>query len=146
MAIGAEVIEDSVDALLDGVEEVDAQGVPGPLCVYGPGVFPVVVGAFSDVHAPVMAAGYWQQGRVVTLSHGGYFTRATLETADTGRLITNALRWAAREVLPRPRIGVVSSTELLDWLAEAGHDVAKVALTPNSLEAVDVVALDIWNQ
>ena len=140
------MIKDGLDALLDGVDEIDAPGVPGPLCVYGPGVFPVAVGAFSDVRAPVMAAGYWQQGRVVALSHGGYFTRATLETADTGRLIANALHWAAREGSASPRIGVVSPTELFDWLAEAGHDVARVALTPNSLTSVDVAALDIWNQ
>ena len=140
------MIQDGLDALLDGVDEIDAPGVPGPLCVYGPGVFPVAVGAFRDVRAPVMAAGYLQQGRVVALSHGGYFTRATLETADTGRLIANALHWAAREGSASPRIGVVSPTELFDWLAEAGHDVARVALTPNSLRSVDVAALDIWNQ
>ena len=143
-----------LDALLDGVAEIGAPGVPGPLCVYGPETFPVIVGTVwgvGGVRAPVVAAGRWQVGRVIVLGHGGYFDRATLDTADTGRLMTNALRWAAGEGAPTsPRIGVVRGVgkgELRAWLTEAGQDAVEVELTPGSLGGgVDVVAVEMWNQ
>ena len=143
---GAEDTEDDIGALLDGVAEIGAPGVPGPLCIYGSGAFPVIVGAISDVRAPVVAAGRWQAGRIVALGHDGYFTRPTLESLDTGRLITNALHWTAGGVQTGPRIGVVGAAGLHAWLKEAGHDVVDAALTPDSLGAVDVVAVVMWNQ
>ena len=77
-----------------------------------------------------MAAGRWQAGRIVALGHDGYFTRPTLESLDTGRLITNALHWTAGGVQTGPRIGVVGAAGLHAWLKEAGHDVVDAALTP----------------
>ena len=143
---GAEDTEDDIGALLNGVAEIGAPGVPGSLCIYGSGAFPVIVGAISDVRAPVMAAGRWQAGRIVALGHDGYFTRPTLESLDTGRLITNALHWTAGEVQTGPRIGVVGAAGLHAWLKESGHDVVDADLTPDSLGAVDVVAVVMWNQ
>ena len=137
--------EEDLGALLDGVTEIGAPGAPGPLCVYGPEAFPVIVGATQGgVRAPVAAASLWRAGRVVALGHDGYFQRDTLETADTGRLMTNALGWAAGEA--GPRIGVVATEELRTWLTEAGHNVVETVLTPQSLRAVDVVALVMWKQ
>ena len=130
--------------------EIGIPGSPGPLLVYGPEAFPLVVGATGSGHAPVVAASRWQAGRVVALGHGGYFQRATIETADTARLITNALFWAAgEEPSAHPRIGVISAgdaREFRAYLEEVGHDVVEVALTPGSLGTVDVVALVMWNQ
>ncbi len=156
-SVGAEEIEDDLDALLDGVIEIDAPGVPGPLCVYGSEAFPVIVGrvsgygtkafpASSILRAPVVAAGRRQAGRIVALGHDGYFARATLESLDTGRLIKNALHWAAGGGPSGPRIGVVGVAELHSWLKEGGYDVVEASLTPNSLETVDVVAVVMWNQ
>ena len=142
-------MEDSVDdigALLDGVREIDAPGVPGPLCIYGSEVFPVIVGAIGEVRAPAMAAGRWQAGRIVALGHDGYFARPTLQSLDTGHLIVNALRWSAGGAPSGPRIGVVGAAELRTWLKEGGHDVVEVSLTPDSLGAVDVVAVVMWSQ
>lgn len=55
--------------------------------------------------------------------HGGHFDRATLDAADAGRFVTNALRWAAGEdTQAGPRIGVVSDAgqgELRGWLTAA---------------------------
>ena len=157
VSVEAEEIEDDLDALLDGVIEIDAPGVPGPLCVYGSEAFPVIVGrvsgygtrafpASSILRAPVVAAGRRQAGRIVALGHDGYFARATLESLDTGRLIKNALDWAAGGGPSSPRIGVVGVAELRSWLKEGGHDVVEASLTPNSLETVDVVAVVMWNQ
>ena len=89
-SVSAEEIEDDLGVLLDGVAEIGAPGVPGPLCIYGSEAFPVIVGAIGDVRAPVMAAGRRQAGRIVALGHDGYFNRPTLESLDTGRLMVNA--------------------------------------------------------
>ena len=138
-----------VEFLLDGVAEISAPGVPGPLCVYGPDSFPVIIGALGDTRAPVVAAGRWEAGRVVALGHGGYFDRAMIQTADTGRLLENALQWAASGNTA-PRVGVAwvgaGVAEFRAWLTEADYDAVEVSLTPESLGAVDVVVVEMWSQ
>ena len=84
-----------LESLLDGVAEIAAPGVPGLLCVYGPEAFPVIVGGTGGARAPVIAAGRWQADRIVALGHDGYLERTALDRADTGRMMTNVLRWAA---------------------------------------------------
>ena len=133
------------EALLDGVSEIGAPGAPGPLCVYGPGPFPLVVGATDAGHAPVVAASRWEAGRVVAFGHDGYLSRRALQAADTGLLMTNALHWAAGMAPESPRIGVVAAGELRAWLTEAGHNAVEAALTAESLSAIDVVALRLWD-
>ena len=144
---GSFASEHDVEFLLDGVAEIGAPGLPDQLCVYGPDAFPVVVGATGDQLAPVVAAGRWQEGRIVALGHDGYFKRATIETGDTGRLLANALQWAAGEIAT-PRVGVASGSEgeLRAWLTEAGYDAVEVTQTAESLATVDVVAARAWNQ
>ncbi len=118
--------------------------------MYGPDALPVVVGSFHDapsVRAPVVAAGRWQSGRVVVFGHDGYFRRATLGTADTGRLLTNALFWVTGEAGgANPRIGVVGAPEVRDWLGRGGFTAVATTLTAESLRTVDVVALVMWDQ
>ena len=149
-AVPAVTVTSDLDVLLDGVAEIVAPGAPASLCVYGPEAFPVIVGARGAFTAPVVAAGRWDAGRVVALGHDGYFASATLETADTGRLMTNVLQWAAGEdALADPRTGVVSAAGTRDvqiWLTEAGQNAVEIALTRESLASVDVVALKMWNQ
>lgn len=145
-ALAEAAIRTDLDFLIDGVSEIGAPGVPGPLCIYGTESFQVVSGAIRGVRAPVAATGRWKAGRVVALGHNGYFDRDTLESVDSGRLVANALKWAAGKGNARPRIGVSEVSELKDWLSEAGYDVAEVTLTPDSLETVDVVALAMWDE
>ena len=144
--VGEKDMKSDLELLLEGVSEIGAPGVPGPLCVYGSRAFPVVVGAIDEARAPVAAAGRWGAGRVVALGHDGYFTRETLDTSDTGRLITNALHWASGEATSAPRIGIAGDSDLKGWLHRAGYAVTGVQLTWDSLEGVDVVALVMWNQ
>ena len=143
--------DDDLDALLNGVAEIAAPGVPSSLFVYGPESFPVIVGAPRNaadaVRAPVIAAGRWQAGRVVALGHKGYFNSSTLEKADTARLMANAFAWVSGGgASASPRIGVVGNAQLRAWLTRTGHDVVEAALTSESLGAVDVVAVDMRNQ
>ena len=137
---GTGVVNDG-QALLDGVAEIAAPGVPGNLCVYGPDAFPVAVGGSGTGLAAVAAAGRWASGRVVALGHDGYLQRAALETADTGRFLTNALRWAAGNERESPRVGAVGSADLRKWLEDAGYDSIEADLSGDSLGEVDVVAL-----
>ena len=143
---------ESVDFLLHGVVDIGMPGMPGALCVYGPDAFPLVQGASGSASAPVAAASSFGAGRIVAMSHDGYFKRATIDTADTGLLLTNALQWVAGEKSP-PRVGVAQvQTDIVDvkalrsWLSEAGYDSVEVALTPDALASVDVLFVAMWNQ
>ena len=142
---GAEVMKVDLDDLLNGVTEISAPGVPGPMCVYGSQAFPVVVGAIRGVRAPVVAAGRWKSGRIVALGHDGYFTRAQLESLDTGYLVANALRWAAGEDSSTIRVGIVGAPELRTWLTEPEFEAVSVTFTSDALATVDVVVLVMRN-
>ncbi len=121
-AAGEAVSNDrDLELLLDGVSEIGAPGVPGPLCVFGNKAFPVVTGgAAKDVRAPVVAAARAGRGRIVAFGHGGYFGAETLATADTGRLMANAVRWVTGPNMGKdgPRVGVRNQGGLLDFLSK----------------------------
>ena len=142
---GSAAADEDLDFLVHGVSEIARPGVPGALCVYGPDAFPVVAGVVAGgAEAPVVAAGGWQDGRVVAFGHDGYFDGATLDVADTGRFVANAVRWTGRT--SHPRVGVVGRSALLARLVEAGLDAVEATLTPESLAGIDVVAVVMWNQ
>jgi len=58
------------------------------------------------------------RGRALIFGHDGYLSRGALDVADTGRLMTNAVRWAAAR--PQPRVAVRQLPELLAYLKAAG--------------------------
>ena len=141
--------------LLDGVAEIASPGIPGPVCLLGDQAFAVVMGSVDGRPAPVVAAGRLGKGRVVAFGHEGYF--GDLKTADTGRLLLNAARWAAGKTESKelPRVGVRGFGALQGhlkatgctvqslgqgWTAElAGLDV--VVTLPGGLSAAEVKAL-----
>lgn len=129
--------------LLAGVRRVAAPGVPGPLCVYGGAdAAPVVVGgAGGDTRLPVVAAAPLGRGRVVAFGHGGYLDRATLDTADTGRLLRNAVAWAAGG-RARPRVGVVGAAGAAGYLRAHGFAVDEVGV--GALAGHDAVVVGPW--
>lgn len=135
------ISNDCAAALLRGVNET-ALRLPGALCVYGPQAFPVVTGMVTDtVLGPVVAGAHWDPGRTVVF--GAELHRQTFgqASADTARLVTNALRWTSRAAAPR--IGVLRHEELLTRLKGAGHDAVSSTPSQAALSAVDVVALDM---
>lgn len=109
-----------VDFLLDGVDEIAAPGVPGPLSVFGERAFAVVAAGPDNALQPVVAAGPMGAGRVVAFGHTGYLgSNKTHETGNTGRLTVNAVRWAAGQndhAAASPRIGVYKQPGTLDYL------------------------------
>ncbi|QEH36248.1 hypothetical protein OJF2_48080 [Aquisphaera giovannonii] len=116
-------------ALVDGVREFAATGLPGSVAVYGPGAEAIVVGtAGGGAKVAVVAGARAGRGRVVAFGHDGYFRPDVLGKADTGRLLVNAVRWAGtgnrgKTTTKAPaatRVGVVREAGLLEYLRKSG--------------------------
>lgn len=105
-------------ALVEGVAEIAAPGLPGTVCAFGPDAFSVVVGQVNRrTVGAVVAAGKAGPGRAVVFGHSAYLAEA-IETADTGRLVLDATRWA---VGTHPlRIGVHGLPHLRAFLSNSG--------------------------
>ena len=95
-------------ALLEGVEAIAAPGVPGDVVAFGARAFavvcdpdgrPVVTAAEGAAKAKKDAAGIGA-GRALVLGHDGYLAEGVLEREDTGRFLTNALRWVGGKQRP----------------------------------------------
>lgn len=114
-------------ALLAGVSQIAAPGVPGPLCVFGGKAVVVAAGgAGKESREPVVAAGRMGSGRVVAFGHNGYFDAGGLAVGDTGRLMTNAVRWAAGPAKTAPRVAVYKQKALAAFLGKQGLAVTAV--------------------
>lgn len=133
--------------LLDGVKEIASPGVPGPICVFGELALPVVAGHFGGARAPVCAATRFGNGRVFSFGHGGYF--GSMDVADTGRLMLNAVRWVAGKTAadaPSPRVAVVQMNGLGEWLKSQGFQAESLdaAQWRESQEPFNVLCMDTF--
>jgi enhancin-like peptidase M60 family/peptidase M60-like protein len=129
--------DDAADraAILDGVETIASPGIPGPLLVVGPRVFPVVAGKLGSAQAAVVAAGHFGRGRFVAFGHSGYLGATG---HDTPRLLANSVRWAAGKDEP----SVYAPQNTVAMLKAAG--IAAQNTPPdwdNRLREVDVICL-----
>lgn len=118
-------------ALLKDVNVIGRPGVPGPIAVFGPTAFPVVIGGDANRQEAVVAAAVWNRGRVVAFGHGGYFSRGTLRTGETAQLLLNAAYWCA---------GARNEERLIDVLVVSANDVA--ALLNEHPESFRVQSVD----
>jgi len=146
VAVGSRpAVAKGADEILVGVKRVAAPGVPGPLCVYGdPLTMPVVVGdSAGGTRLPVVATARLGQGWVVAFGHDGYLDRATLETADTGRLFENAVTWVARGQ-SKPKVGVAGAPGAAAYLRAKGFPVDEIGL--DALAGHRVVVLGPWDE
>ena len=147
LAISCGLIQDSWDAevrqiLLEGVKEMAAPGVPGPLCVFGEKAVVIVVGeSGSGVYEPVVAASVMGKGRVVAFGHTGYLDALSLETADTKKLFINAVKWAAQKTVPR--IALRHNRKVAEALRASGLEAESLDGHNwlNELENFDVVCV-----
>ncbi|MBN1916493.1 MAG: M60 family metallopeptidase [Verrucomicrobia bacterium] len=152
VAAGARAAEPNVAEdiafLLDGVKEIGAPGVPGPLCVFGDDAFVLVVGGGpGEVTVPVVAAASHGDARLVAFGHDGYLMSGALMTADTGRLMANAVRWAAGGQKKAFKVATHSLAELRAALAERGFAVDELESEDwyKDLSAYDVVCFNaVW--
>ncbi|MDW8365898.1 MAG: M60 family metallopeptidase [Abditibacteriales bacterium] len=132
-----------VEFLRSGVYKIGWPGVPGPLCVFGEEAFPVIVAEEGGQIVPIVAAARWGKGRLVAFPHDGYLG-AVLETADTRRLMTNAILWAGAKETAQPsdvRVGVRHNANLVRRLQAWGFN-AQLLNQPNwtaELPKCDVV-------
>lgn len=126
MGPGALGATDDRAILVEGVAEIAAPGIPGPVCVVGKNAFAVVTGRSEDVPAAIVAAGVAGSGRAVAFGHDGYLGREALQTADTGRLFLNAVRWAGGGATPQ--VAVVQADDLATYLTEHDLRVTRLAL------------------
>ena len=91
----------------EGVSTIAAPGIPGNLAVIADKAFVVATGGMDGgTQAPVVVAAEWGRGRVVVFGHGGYLSKAALQTADTGQLMLNALEWSHGRQANRRQIDV----------------------------------------
>ena len=134
--------EAAVKALLEGVSEIAAPGIPGGIAAYGPQAFPVVTAKSGQSQIPVVAAAEAGNGRVVLFGHDGYFNEDALNYADTGKLMLNALRWAAKG---KARVGVFKRNETLKWLGEKGVQARATEISNPGVDVLIVNGHDINN-
>lgn len=137
-------------ALLKDVGEISTPGVPGPLVVYGPNAFPVVIDQRDGETTVMVAAATLGKGRLVALSHDGYLGKLLSEHMGTGKLMQNVLLWAAGLDPSRAaelRVAVLGRVDLVEWL-QSGKVSVKALSGPNwvaQLTGVNVVVADIYD-
>lgn len=139
-ALSASASESDRRTLLEGVKEIGAPGIPGGVGVVGERAFALVVGKMGgELFTPAVAAASMGRGRIVGFGHDGYFGRESLEIADTGRLILNAVRWASSGK-SAPRLGLIGLPQMQAFLQKHGLNVT--AATPDSdLSAFDLLVM-----
>ncbi|MEW6742945.1 MAG: M60 family metallopeptidase [Planctomycetota bacterium] len=145
-ALGGEERADHVAdrrALLEGVTQIAKPGVPGPIAVFSDAAFVVTTGRSGSDRYPVVAAARLGKGRIVAFGHGGYFSRGGLEWGETGRLVENAVKWAAGE-RREPRVSSWHCDELASYLRDRGMQVTAIGAGDliAKLSEIDVLAAD----
>ena len=105
--------------LLNGVDEIAAPGIPGPVSIFGEKAFPVIVGGYGSSFAPVVGAARMEKGRIVALGHNGFFGGGALKVGQTGKLVLNAIHWLGSGKPKKktgPSLAVVDNAGFLVWL------------------------------
>lgn len=80
--------------LVAGVNEIIAPGaLPGGIAVWGKDAFPVLVAKDGKARLCLAAAAKYGRGRVVALSHGGFFGKEALARPDNAAFAKNLVSW-----------------------------------------------------
>jgi hypothetical protein len=128
LALNGQTPWPDLTAFTPGVTKIGSPGLPGRVCVFGDSAFPVVVGsAGNGLVQPVVGAGRLGTGRVIVFGHDGYFDRAALKEADTGKFFINCLTWAAAGAA-KPNIVALGDAGLGDALTSLGLPFAPAEL------------------
>ncbi|MEC7751852.1 MAG: M60 family metallopeptidase [Myxococcota bacterium] len=117
---------------------VHGDAAPGELVLFGDASFPVVV---DPEGKPFVAASRLEQGRVAAFSHTLYFGDTDLEAASgQGRLLFNALRWAAAS--ENPVVAVTPGLPALEAFLDRQGWTYRVVNSPAELGNADVFCAD----
>lgn len=145
-----ETIDRHRQFMLANVGDISTPGIPGPIVVYGPNAFPVVVDQRDGQSTVFVAAALWGKGRLVALPHNGYLGTLLREHAGSGVLARNCLLWAAScesQGISGLRVGVHQNPEILQQLHDG--NMAASALPDSGwtghLEGLNVLIADLNN-
>ena len=143
-------------AILQGVQNISAPGLPGTVCAFGEQAFPLVLGkSGAKLHASVAAATHYGKGRAIILGHSGYLEGDGAAQADNEKFILNSLRWLAGD--SRLPIGIrrMSALKALltkkgipnlpidskSWIGDAVARCSVICCTPDDLSSEDANVL-----
>jgi len=125
-------INSDLKMLTVGINQISSPGIPGNISVFGPNAFGVV----QDKKGRVVVAGArYQNGRVLLWGHNGFFNKDSIESADTGRLLVNSIKWTSRKF--QPKVGVVDNLYLVSYLNNLGFQARSIQV--DNFVAVDVL-------
>lgn len=131
-------LEDSrvhIDFLIKDVGVIEVKGgVPGPVAIFGPRAFPVILANKGSDKVAVVAGSQYGKGRVVVLGHDGYLGPDGFSNKSTLTLIKNSARWVGAATSKEPRISVWHINLLGDVLRRQGLS-ARYVNSPRFLEA-----------
>lgn len=143
---------DTYTTLIQNVKGLAVTGAPGPLSVFGKDATPILCGGKAGNEAALVAAAKAGKGRIVAFGHNGYFGSDTLDTADTSRLMINAITWAANtDVKEIQSIQIATlqgdgnGASLAKYLSGKGFRGTEIARAnmESALSAVSVLCLDV---
>lgn len=135
------------EAIVGDIDTLKPSGAPGPLCVFGPEAFPVVVGTLGKSQGVLIAAATPAKGRVVVFGHEGYLGDGSF-TSHTGnkQILVQSVRWAAGNV-PSTKtaiVGVVNNPKLVEMFKE--EKINAIPLTSPKYDGdVDVLVMNGFN-
>ena len=123
-------ISEARAALLAGVSDVVAPGLPGVVSAFGPRAFPVILGKVGSgkntTVAPTVAAALTRKGRIVAFGHDGFLVKDSWKVGQSRQLLLNSVLWTQNGKMGR--VGVLAgddSAALVAMLKENGlHAVA----------------------
>ncbi|WP_165073242.1 M60 family metallopeptidase [Paludisphaera rhizosphaerae] len=136
----AQKAEPGREALLDGVKEITAPGIPGSVALYAPGAEAIVAGKTGGGRAVVVATARLGRGRIVAFGHDGYFKEEALEKLDTGRLVANAAKWVAGGKA-KAKVGVGRSVAMEAFLRDKGFLVSRAPVA-EAARGADVLVIE----
>jgi len=125
--------------LLSGVSSIPVFGSPGPIAIFGPTAFPVMVSGEPGKLRAVCAAAGLGKGRVVLFGHNSYISKEAAEDSSLAMLLENVVAWCSAKK-GKPVIGLWNSS-LGPWLTGQGYqtETLKGALDAKVLNSCNVV-------
>ncbi|MEO7454182.1 MAG: M60 family metallopeptidase [Fimbriimonadales bacterium] len=126
--------------LLDGVNEITAPGIPGPLVVFGDNAQVVVSAPQGKFHEAVVAQATYGKGRIVAFGHGGYLGTGAINHPDTKRLLNNTLAWLRKG---DGVVGIHRASEMENLLMPARIPSRRLSeMDLANLEGISVLIID----
>jgi hypothetical protein len=131
--------------LLEGVEEIGAPGIPGPLVLFREQAFPVVLGKSEGGFESVIAGAFYEKGRVLAFGHPGYWGQEALEHLETQQFLWNSLAWLGSGGGQEGggQIAVYEDADFLEFLKQKQYPA--VSFDFKKLATYRVVLLRSWD-